>query len=1393
MLHIKSDIPRFLVIAWALVACMLAADVASGDDLLRVEENLFPARVPAGATVPVGARFSVVEPIRDGWRVSAQLTPVPGGPSFKTGPVKSLFNLKTPVDTEKTVSFSILVPEDAAPGVYRVILEHYDKVDDKWVRIRYVNAAGEPQSTVLGELEIIPPLPKLPVPAAQRKLRPGEIDNVYECEDFLGMDGGGEDLATVRGWTWYSTRVYSRLRAAVNTTGSGTIYTQLEPPLPPGSYKLFVRAGTVFSTVRISLGEVSAEVAPLRVGWNEVGTLATAEPTSRLSIEAVKKLGQYIILDSLYVTNDLSTEATAGLDPSRQFLPADARPVKQRRTVWTEQYMSGVRRRMQEHESLQQAADETIAAGREIAAHSDRELWSLLADTSIKRTYYVNQNKGCPICGLKIKQHGTFHPWLFDPFERPFKMQCPSCKTSFPSNDFAAGEITGGEYPDDGTGCKIGQDTYHFIGEYVHWVYRTYYQRYLRPLTYATVLSEDPELAHKLGVMLLRAAQQWPNSEDRYLRSFNQLPGYHAGCFTDTIWSSGEGRSFGWAYDAVWPFLDNDDELLKLAQQEIPEIQTHEDLRLYIEENLLRRIGQQYCDTAIQGNAGYHHTGIAALLLALDDIDSQRFPNCRDLLEFLYYRVYGAMRYLPNLLGRDGCSFESTGYNASRLNMVECLATLQRFFTEQGDELPRDRYPSLWDDPRFAAQFDYYTDYMILDRWLPCVGDVTGGPIIPKREPPERFSVVSPQVAVPAWDKYRTPKLALLAYGLENKPPSPSLWAEAPLPELAAARAEAPQKLQRKTHIQDEYGLAFLRSGQGENARVLWAWYGQLLGHAQDDKLLYGLAGKGLDLLPDLGYPKSWEHGGRWESHCLTHNTIAVDGAAFPRGRQRGRVKLLGTISQAARRGLASPPLQVVQTESGDLSEQGQFATRLLALVDISDEDFYAVDLFDVRAGQTHTLSYHGPQATVSVAGVELTKQAGGTVAGEDIEYGQPQTDTIFRPSIRGRNKQTFTPLSHMTEVERGQPTAPFSLDYAIGDEQDTHVRLQHFPDTDTSLALGTGRPPSQRDAYHVRYCLQTRSGEVPLAGRYLTVVDPYTHQRTITQIQRLTPAGFGTGDALRIEYENGSDILLFGPTADITTQAGNVEFTGGAALVRYDNTGPALLCAYAFSALKVEDFSLVADSAYLTGEILSCDYDKWKVIISDVAADQRLVGQPLRIYNDLRSTLHIIAAVAEREGGTELTLTTTALRHEGWVSGVADRTIRDGAPSPWALDTFFTGTRLLNEAGDAQWMVSNAAGGWGSAPTGTRISLLSTEQAAASADALRHALTDSNGDGVTGFWIHEYGVGDRVEVSSFASLQRQDDGRWAGVLSPGARLVQHPNHAHTQDAHTVHVSLHAD
>ena len=112
-----------------------------------------------------------------------------------------------------------------------------------------------------------------------------------------------------------------------------------------------------------------------------------------------------------------------------------------------------------------------------------QKLFHAIPESTIPRAVYVNNAvyqthpkpaKGCPECGEKIfSGRSSFYPWVLDRENQPFKVQCPECQRWFPSNDFAAGDMTSGDYPDDGWGYFDGEGRpYSFVAYYVLQNYR---------------------------------------------------------------------------------------------------------------------------------------------------------------------------------------------------------------------------------------------------------------------------------------------------------------------------------------------------------------------------------------------------------------------------------------------------------------------------------------------------------------------------------------------------------------------------------------------------------------------------------------------------------------------------------------------------------------------------------------------------------------------------------------------------------------------------------------------------------------------------------------------------------------------------------------------------------
>ncbi len=121
-------------------------------------------------------------------------------------------------------------------------------------------------------------------------------------------------------------------------------------------------------------------------------------------------------------------------------------------------------------------AVELNSAEKKLLEKTAAEYRAEVTPPEVPRAFDVHR-EGCPVCGDGIKKHGMYS-WILDA-EKPFKVQCPECKTVFPDNDFAAFLKSGmkdrslltGKYVDDGRGWRPaeGEPKYWFVAYYNHW------------------------------------------------------------------------------------------------------------------------------------------------------------------------------------------------------------------------------------------------------------------------------------------------------------------------------------------------------------------------------------------------------------------------------------------------------------------------------------------------------------------------------------------------------------------------------------------------------------------------------------------------------------------------------------------------------------------------------------------------------------------------------------------------------------------------------------------------------------------------------------------------------------------------------------------------------------
>ena len=653
-----------------------------------------------------------------------------------------------------------------------------------------------------------------------------------------------------------------------------------------------------------------------------------------------------------------------------------------------------------------------------LAGLSDEKLWNLMPPTTMKRKLSPSELKGCPVHGLQVRQFDSYYPWKIDCINHPYKIQCPVGGEWYPSNDYAAGDMTSGKYADDGTGCKLGDDTYYFVQHYAYAAFLGCVRPGIRALARSYGYTGEPKYAHACAIMLARVAKEYPNSTDKRQLCYNGNYGNISGMICDHVWANDTLQTTALAYDQIYDYLPQHPELMGFLSTKVSAISEVASYRKYVEDNLLRAGGQSVIDGATLGNTGMAELTIATVALILDDHSDQR-PNSADMMQWLYHGQ-GGMLWLGNQLYKDGFSYESMSYNGARRGYIWALERAEQLQSLHPDQYPLREYPMLTEGPKFKALTTFQSRAACLGRYRPAVGDA-GGYMKTPAEPPKR-SIAD----------------------------------------------------QTKGELFDGYGLGILRQGgSGENQRALWLFYGGLLGHRHDDPLNLGLMGYGYNLLPELGYPASWRYRWSWEGSIAAHNTVVVDGVTQIGRLIKGQANYFvdgpnWTVIQAEH---APYTYDAQYCPDQPLVPEYQ---RTSALVGISDQAYYVFDLFRVTGGVHHQLCWHGPDTAgdMTYDGPELAAQDTGSAAGPDIERG-----AYYRNSAGRVRDDAF---GWMKNVRRGIVAEPVLLDWAVKDEADTHLAMHLLPHNSAELTLAKGQPPAQPSRYTAEFAILAQGAPRP-------------------------------------------------------------------------------------------------------------------------------------------------------------------------------------------------------------------------------------------------------------------------------------------------------------------------
>ena len=199
---------------------------------------------------------------------------------------------------------------------------------------------------------------------------------------------------------------------------------------------------------------------------------------------------------------------------------------KEGRTYYTPERIEAGRENVAQHEwakeQLNQVLDakpispwtgtwgkDYVGANRTVSK-SDEEVFAFMPPVTVPRRVDSTDTTLCPVHGEQIRRYSAYTPWKLDFDGKPWKLICPVGGETYPSNDFAAGDTTSGDYPDDGEGAVVDGKRYQFIRYYAHRIYLFRVVPSLRSLSAAYLLTGDARYAEKCAVLLAALAANSP-------------------------------------------------------------------------------------------------------------------------------------------------------------------------------------------------------------------------------------------------------------------------------------------------------------------------------------------------------------------------------------------------------------------------------------------------------------------------------------------------------------------------------------------------------------------------------------------------------------------------------------------------------------------------------------------------------------------------------------------------------------------------------------------------------------------------------------------------------------------------------------------------------------------
>lgn len=865
-------------------------------------------------------------------------------------------------------------------------------------------------------------------------------------------------------------------------------------------------------------------------------------------------------------------------------------PLKSARTLHNDGDIARMRRNIEKYPSARAVADAVIKRADNWVDWKDEDLIALLTDSKVPRAFAVSAS-GCPNCGDKLKQHGGDYAWLIDP-KISNKVKCPVDDSVFPDKD----------HPDDGWGWtnpKTGEK-FWFVAYYNHWMWHKYLVLGLNDLGNAYLITGDKRYAHKVAAMLHRIAEVYPAmdhaKQSRYGEMMAARGADYPGKVVNAIWETGLAQCLAEGYDAVWETIDGDEALHKSTGK------TGEQIRSFIEANVLEEAIAAYFSGKIRGNFGMHQRTLVYLALVRQHGENDKWFDMLLNDSSSSYPTLGLSYALYNLISRDGVPMEGApGYNNIWVRAI----------TDYGDLLARGGR-NVFENPRVKRMYDAIIDQINVGKFTPDVGDsgnVFGG-----------LAGTDAETFQAAYRHFPDPRYAAVlnridATGESSFKTFDSLFTD-PIP---ASDAKLPPA---KSRLLPGYGMAILNNPADTISMSLY--YAQTHGHGHYDRLNFDIYANGQKMLPDLGYPDAMNAFVpgiyTWSQNTIAHNTVVVDAK-----RQLGEAP--GTVLLFA----DSPFARVVDVDAPQTYPGCTQYRRTILMIDCGPDQSYFIDTFLVTGGKQHDYSLHGPPGEFEIIEGKWSDASEGTLAGADVPLGKIYDDPALGAADYKGGYSTYTGsgFQHLFNV-RKRLDGPVIAQYQHEKNAAAKLRIRVLPNAHQTNFLCDAHISPAKYPQIIKYLITRGTGST---DRFVSIIEPFKDTPFIKDVKEF-PLRRPDQTMLEVTREGGDiDVILINLSGEeVSIPARGMRTRATAAVTTW---GEGRKITRWFRALQAPPFSgTVLDVLPLSGHV------KIKLKGDRPFDDpQALVGRVVQFVNDRHRTSHPVTA-ARREDSENIILT---------------------------------------------------------------------------------------------------------------------------------------------------------